>query len=261
MVQGKWASHLHCSSSPGQTTILCCFLHCRLVVSICIPSAVLVFKHVIRIQISGAGSAWAGLCHGLRFDVFLCRCGGWSHRCLRSPTTRRLAVNDIKTDLHHAVCLLQCREQFWFAVYCATMVTCWTVFLCVRECQACYGLLLSSCQTSNIHGPGIFEIFLLLVWWLTGWRSPSKPLRFDRQSLAVRVTSENRWVTCLQNEKSPDQTWRRPGCFFVLNSFDKDVKFEGCLKLFHGFHMFSLSKCMAFGELNSWNGVGLSAVL
>ena len=26
------------------------------------------------------------------------------------------------------------------------------------------------------------------------WRSPSKPLRFDRQSLAVRVTSENRWV-------------------------------------------------------------------
>jgi len=33
------------------------------------------------------------------------------------------------------------------------------------------------------------------------WRSPSKPLRFDRQSLAVRVTSENRWVVTVDQLK------------------------------------------------------------
>ncbi|CAK9034608.1 unnamed protein product [Durusdinium trenchii] len=33
------------------------------------------------------------------------------------------------------------------------------------------------------------------------WRSPSKPLRFDHQSLAVRVTSENRWVVTVDQLK------------------------------------------------------------
>ena len=31
--------------------------------------------------------------------------------------------------------------------------------------------------------------------------APSKPLRFDRQSLAVRVTSENRWVVTVDQLK------------------------------------------------------------
>lgn len=33
--------------------------------------------------------------------------------------------------------------------------------------------------------------------WAGGWRRPSKPLRFDKKSLAVRVTSENRWVVTM----------------------------------------------------------------
>eukprot|EP00930_Biecheleria_cincta_P054968 TRINITY_DN41341_c0_g1_i1.p1 TRINITY_DN41341_c0_g1~~TRINITY_DN41341_c0_g1_i1.p1 ORF type:complete len:1899 (+),score=291.02 TRINITY_DN41341_c0_g1_i1:103-5799(+) len=33
--------------------------------------------------------------------------------------------------------------------------------------------------------------------WTGGWKRPSKPLRFDRKSLAVRVTSENRWVVTM----------------------------------------------------------------
>ncbi|CAE8694299.1 unnamed protein product [Polarella glacialis] len=33
--------------------------------------------------------------------------------------------------------------------------------------------------------------------WAGGWGRPSKPLRFDRQWLGVRVTSENRWVVTM----------------------------------------------------------------
>ncbi|CAJ1349047.1 unnamed protein product [Effrenium voratum] len=38
------------------------------------------------------------------------------------------------------------------------------------------------------------------------WRQASKPLRFDRQSLAVRVTSENRWVVTV-DQLQPETTY------------------------------------------------------